>query len=1738
MKNYLPILLVTISVFLLRNNTYSQISEILQRTSQPTSNYYQIKTDAESYLQTLSLSDSSTFKEYKTFSRWITFWEHRINNGTLSGKGKFLNSAKAYNGIINGTVYTYGSTKNTTWEYVGPNEEMRDYYDSAFQNSGLVSAICPSPYFNGTTNKSILVGSNTGGLFQNTAVNYNWKYSNTGMLLPGIGIIDIVIRSDSATPVTYIATGKDRYNLQTYGGGIFKGNSNSWDTLSSFPNHKFGICRKILLDTLGSCFYIYAAVDDVVFRSDDDGVSWTQIFQIPNANNRMVTDMSFKPDNPSVLYISTNGSKVGGTYNNSQLWYTTNAKTAFGLSQWNHIAFNSKYSPNMRIDVSMAKPNSIWVLTKELDLTDTTKYTYVAKISNFGQSIDTLIYTTNGGVNSIDKYKMELAVSDLYPDTFFIGGLEFCTVIYNSSGATQYFHTRSSYYMHDDIRFLDNFVDRNGNEHIFVGNDGGVSYSNDYGMTFESWNKKGLKIRQFYGLGGIESDPSIYAAGSIDNGLAYNYNGEEKGQYGDFYDVVINRNSKYCYSVFAWKINGNFISSPAIIDREINDIKWINNPLLYPQLNNASTEGSLYDMPIEADPNNTNIIYYGYKNIYKLIDNGNNNYSFEKAFDILSLDSNLSNCKSIKFAPSNPNIIYIAYAEAVWYKETKKNKLWKSMDGGATWTNLTNNILNFVNSHNITDIAISSNDPNKIWVSMGDFSSAQTQEGIKRVCYSEDGGLTWRDYSFGLPGFPVNRIKYVKGSNKDELFVATDIGVYYCNNIDTVWKRMGSANQMPYFLCTDLEINYQAQQLMVSTYGNGLWKTNIDIACGNSNTSTIINSNKTWSQETSFSGNITINSGKVLTINGDFVYMDENSVITIKPSGKLIIDGAKLTSRCGMWNGILVQGDDNYDQSDESKQGVLVMKNGATIENAKVGVYVGEYFVPNHLSSVDNNLSNGIIKISNSNFLNNQRDIVVRPNALNLIGSGSTSFRKNSIINTKFTNDGNMLTDPILNKGKIGNIRLNGVKWINLSGNTFENKDNTLAVANSGIGIDAINSGFTVEAGGTTTPSNHTLPNKFINLYQGIRVVNGINTSETVKINYNKFTNTYRAIFLSGTYDAEVLKNDIKASNMAYYQSGEPDPSVPYGIYINGGKGFKVEENKIWRAFSSSPAPVFNGSRGILVNNLGGVNNEIYKNITENLFISNQAQAYNSGSGVNAALGLKYLCNKSQTSANSYDFQTFGNWYVTYNGNFSWSLHQSGIAEFQQQSIIKPDGTPGNAPAGNQFSSDHLTNETTVFDFDNGGGARIRYGWGDLTNTGEKWKPTEIDGVNVIPKPISQEIDVCPSKINSGGNGDNPTDMYAKLSDAYIAYNSSRILLDIWRDGGNTNLDEEVETTQPWDVYVEFNSLLAKSPYLSEDVLFKVVDNPAFTSLMIKLLMIANPHAKDNPRLMEAIKKRIPVMPKAYINDIRNKPDVTSQLKLLEGNVAADYHLITNIGENIKRMYRNDYTNAWVKDSLINFVGRQADLYDKYELATIYLSYGQYDEMNGTIENIYSSFKMNDEMTSELNTFKNTLDIAKLMQEKNLYENSLKKADVSALKSIVKEEKPIITPLALSLLKRNNPNYEYNEPIFNVERRSTRKTNIQTIANTETYNSTEYKLYPNPTNNYTTLSYNCRYSDMTYSIIDNTGRELIVNQLPTIEDVSSNEVLIDLSKLSNGVYQILIKTKGNLIWTEKLIVSE
>lgn len=106
-------------------------------------------------------------------------------------------------------------------------------------------------------------------------------------------------------------------------------------------------------------------------------------------------------------------------------------------------------------------------------------------------------------------------------------------------------------YVHPDVRSI-HMVNRSIDglsDEFFVGNDGGILYSNSSNsstlqINWQNKNGVGLAVTQFFGMGQTQLNDDIYAGGAQDNGISVNrFNNWNVSIVGDGYEAFFMRNT-------------------------------------------------------------------------------------------------------------------------------------------------------------------------------------------------------------------------------------------------------------------------------------------------------------------------------------------------------------------------------------------------------------------------------------------------------------------------------------------------------------------------------------------------------------------------------------------------------------------------------------------------------------------------------------------------------------------------------------------------------------------------------------------------------------------------------------------------------------------------------------------------------------------------------------------------------------------------------------------------------------------------------------------------------------------------------------------------------------------------------------------------------------------------------------------------------------------------------------------
>jgi photosystem II stability/assembly factor-like uncharacterized protein len=127
------------------------------------------------------------------------------------------------------------------------------------------------------------------------------------------------------------------------------------------------------------------------------------------------------------------------------------------------------------------------------------------------------------------------------------------------------------------------------------------------------------------------------------------------------------------------------------------------------------------------------------------------------------------------------------------YAASRSGGLWKTMNGGTTWANITDS----VGAAAVGAVAIAPSNSNIVWMGTGDQANARSSYSGKGVFKSTDAGATWQ--SMGLPdSHHIARI-LIDPANPDIVYVAAmghlfsrndERGIFRTNDGGRTWKKV------------------------------------------------------------------------------------------------------------------------------------------------------------------------------------------------------------------------------------------------------------------------------------------------------------------------------------------------------------------------------------------------------------------------------------------------------------------------------------------------------------------------------------------------------------------------------------------------------------------------------------------------------------------------------------------------------------------------------------------------------------------------------------------------------------------------------------------------------------------------------------------------------------------------------------------------------------------------------------
>ncbi len=670
-----------------------------------------------------------------------------------------------------------------------------------FNVGGRITDVAISP-----DNDSILyVSAASGGVFKSIDKGQNWNpiFDNIGK--PSIGNIEI---APSNSKRIYVGTGEANGSANSgafFGDGIYRSDDagNTWKHIGLDSTQQIG---RIVVDPKNEDRVFVAAAgtlygknnDRGIFRTTDAGLNWERVLFISDSTS--VIDVVMNPVNTNIIFAAT-WERTRKPWQRNYAGKTSAIyRSIDGGDNWvkltNGLPISSTETGRIGLAISESNPSIVYATFTKNAITNTFDGLY--KSTNSGDSWTLISSNFLNRINSsFGWYFGNIRVHPTNPNEVFILGQR----LFKTRNGVVY---RGIQGMHVDYHALE--YSRNNPNFILIGTDGGAYISENGGSSYTWRHLNKLPVTQFYNIEVDNLSPDRIYGGTQDNGTISKLTSINSSWRqilgGDGMQVNVDPNNSN--NVYAEFQNG-------ILFRSINqgsNFVWSMNGIDY------SNDRHNWNTPVEISPFNSNVLFYGSNKLYRSINN---------AMNWTAISNDLTNGKhpsgSLSFgtltciAPSYNNLDVI-------YTGSDDGNISVTFDGGSSWHSIDEELPNRF----VTQIIIDPNDDCTAYVTFSGYTTLDyTAHIYKRTsCDNED--QSWEDISANLPSIPINDV--VKSTTNGNLYVATDMGIWYSQNEGDSWDILGSG--LPSTVVSDIKLHEPTNTLYAGTFGRSMFSFDLN----------------------------------------------------------------------------------------------------------------------------------------------------------------------------------------------------------------------------------------------------------------------------------------------------------------------------------------------------------------------------------------------------------------------------------------------------------------------------------------------------------------------------------------------------------------------------------------------------------------------------------------------------------------------------------------------------------------------------------------------------------------------------------------------------------------------------------------------------------------------------------------------------------------------------------------------
>ncbi|MDB5272120.1 MAG: hypothetical protein JWO58_487 [Chitinophagaceae bacterium] len=656
--------------------------------------------------------------------------------------------------------------------------------------------------FHPTDPKTIWATSASGGLWKTTTEGQYWFQLNTDMF-PWVTKMSCVVVDYTNPNILYIGTGDTDYQAWWYNNprGVWKSTDGGATWAQSSTNLGNTLVNRMIMSGTNNNVLLAAAYNGV-WKSTNAGTSWTQTLTTTG-----MRDVVMKP--------TAGGSNTVYACSDTQFWVSTDfgatwtAKAAAaGLSSPDGGAFGS-----LRIGVSKANDNVVYVLAYQ---NTTRTFAGLFRSTNSGNNFilqsdaanpptagqpNILAYDPTGAESgSQGGYNLCITVHPNDANIVYIGSHS----VWKSTNAGVSWINRSCWYcggsngLHTDIHYLLFSPHYTSPYQLYVCCDGGMARTTDTNDNVWEVCSDGLAATEYYSYGQDKLYKEQYLGGTQDNGLQYYWNRDVTtiggGDYGDDFefdefDQTLaygdRRFSKYTFDMAGGQSSQG---SWATTDNLGNDLTPNN-------------------LQFFTSPANTNLMF-AYDN--KVWNTQNLKAATPVWKEMVIANAAASGYKHGSASRVDQNLMYVVRSD---------NNIYRSNNAtAATPTFTTLPFPGGASANNDAHLEAHNTNVNIVWVTLGN-----------RVYKSTNQGAAWTNITGTLPNSGIRKIISDRYSANDGVYVAMAPGVYYRDNTMADWILFSRG--MPTLAdISDMDMyndGTASSVLRVATFGRGIWQAEL-----------------------------------------------------------------------------------------------------------------------------------------------------------------------------------------------------------------------------------------------------------------------------------------------------------------------------------------------------------------------------------------------------------------------------------------------------------------------------------------------------------------------------------------------------------------------------------------------------------------------------------------------------------------------------------------------------------------------------------------------------------------------------------------------------------------------------------------------------------------------------------------------------------------------------------------------